>query len=169
MSTCRDNRTYSSAAVQRTPACGRDEPAVAEGQLCTGTTGGGRRSGLGSRFPARWYRFDPELCTSFASKAALPRSPPGGPKCALGEDASLCGAPACSRSKQATGKRVSLCRALHVTQTRHQRASQRCTRRLLADSICRGLPKESWASTSATGVQRSSDLIRQSACHSRGQ
>jgi hypothetical protein len=87
MSTCRDNRTYSSAAVQRTPACGRDEPAVAEGQLCTGTTGGGRRSGLGSRFPARWYRFDPELCTSFASKAALPRSPPGGPKCALGEDA----------------------------------------------------------------------------------
>lgn len=173
-SMCRDNRTYLSSAVQRTSACGRDEPAVAEGQLCTGTTGGGRQSGLGSRFPARWYRLDPELSTSFASKAALPRSPLGGPKCALGEDACqflpvFAAPPACSRSKQATGRSISLCRALHVTQTRHQRASQRCTRRLLADSICRVLPKEVWASTSATGVQRSSGLFRQSACHSRGQ
>lgn len=48
-------------------------------------------------------------------------------------------------------------------------ASQRCTRRLLADSICRVLPKEVWASTSSTGAQRSNGLIRQSACHSRGQ
>lgn len=50
--------------------CGRDEPAAAEGQLCTGTTGGRYQSGLGSRFPARWYRFDPELRTSFASRAS---------------------------------------------------------------------------------------------------
>lgn len=91
-----------------------------------------------------------------------------GARC-LSIPASLCNAPACSRSKQATGESVGLCRALHVTQTRHQRASQRCTRKLLADSVCSVLPKEVWASTSATGVQRSTGPIRQSACHARGQ
>lgn len=70
------DRMESSAgwAVQRTSAFRRDEPAAADGQLCTGTGTtarrwrGGRQRGLGSRLPDHWNRFDPELRTSIASK-----------------------------------------------------------------------------------------------------
>jgi hypothetical protein len=153
--------------------CGRDEPGVAEGQLCTGTTGGGRQSGLGSRFPARWYRFDPELRTSFASRTALVPFAARWAEMHVGGEclpvsASLSNVSACPRPKQATGSRIRQCRALHVTQTRQQRTSQSCTRRLHAASICKVFARGSWASTSATGVQRSSILIRQSGCHTRG-
>lgn len=90
------DRMESSAgwAVQRTSAFRRDEPAAADGQLCTGTGTtarrwrGGRQRGLGSRLPDHWNRFDPELRTSIASNP--PRCQPVPVGCLPGLPAHTC-------------------------------------------------------------------------------
>ena len=168
------NRMESSAgwAVQRTPAFRRDEPAAADGQLCTGTGTtarrwrGGRQRGLGSRLPDHWNRFDPELLrTSIASKP--PRCQPAPPLavyqaslhtptsiCTVNMPVAACGcrsccAPASPRPLLVSGFCV-ICVTLrlHVTQRQQQRTIESCTRELHADSCCsaevgpRPLPRE---------------------------
>lgn len=155
-------------AVQRTSAFRRDEPAAADGQLCTGTGTtarrwrGGRQRGLGSRLPDHWNRFDPELRTSIASKPPrcqpVPRWLSTRPPCTHLHTPHMpvaacgcrsCCAPASPRPLLVSGFCV-ICVTLRlqVTQRQQQRTIESCTRELHADSCCsaevgpRPLPRE---------------------------